>query len=232
MITIRRSDERGRGEHGWLSTRHTFSFAQYHDPAWMGWGALRVINEDRVAPGAGFPMHPHADMEILTWVLEGALEHRDTAGHQGVIRPGQVQRMSAGTGIRHSETNASAAVPVHLLQIWILPDRRGHEPGYEERALDDLDRRDRLGLLASPDGAQGSVRLHQDATVHVASLAPQVRAVHAFAPGRQGWLHVARGRLALDGTVLEAGDGAGLRGETSLAITALDEAELLLFDVP
>ncbi len=233
MITIRRSAERGHFDHGWLDTRHTFSFAGYHDPAQMGFRALRVINQDRVLPGQGFDTHGHRDMEILSYVLEGALAHRDSSGGGGVLRPGEVQRMSAGTGIRHSEFNGSAAAPVHFLQIWLLPDRPGHRPSSEPRAFPAEERRGRLRLVASPDGAEGSTVLHQDARVHAALLADGRTAELALAPGRHAWVQVARGAVEVNGTRLEAGDGAAISDEARLALTgrSAEEAELLVFDL-
>lgn len=232
MITLRRSDERGRAEHGWLDTRHTFSFADYHDPAHMGYSVLRVINEDRIAPAAGFPTHAHRDMEILTYVIEGALEHKDSLGHGSVIRPSEVQRMSAGSGISHSEYNASVAQPVHLLQIWILPERRGLEPGYEQRRFEPGDRRGRLQLLASRNGDADSVTLHQDAAVYVTHLASGESVRHTFASGRRAWVQLVHGRVRVDGILLETGDGAAVASVAELALVAEAEAEVLLFDLP
>jgi redox-sensitive bicupin YhaK (pirin superfamily) len=233
MITIRRSAERGHFDHGWLDTRHTFSFAGYRDPAQMGFRALRVINEDRVQPGEGFGLHGHQDMEILSWVLSGALAHRDTSGGGGVLRPGDVQRMSAGTGIRHAEMNGSAEEPVHFLQIWLLPDRPGHAPSYEQRTYAAEERRGRLRLIASPDGAEGSTVIHQDARVHAALLAEGQGASLPLRTGRYGWVQVARGTVDVNGTPLAAGDGAALAGEPQVAITgrSAEEAEVLVFDL-
>jgi hypothetical protein len=228
MISVRPAAERGHVNFGWLDTRHTFSFGQYYDPRYMGFGALRVINDDRVAPGAGFPMHPHADMEILTYVLEGALEHRDSIGNGAVIRPGEVQRMSAGTGIRHSEFNASQELPVHLLQIWILPERSGLAPGYEQKAIDVGDE---LTLLASRDGRDGSVTIHQDAGVFAARIVHDKPARHRLAPGRRAWLHVARGDAVLNGIALAAGDGAAVTDESELELGTRSGGEVLLFDL-
>jgi redox-sensitive bicupin YhaK (pirin superfamily) len=231
MITVRPSAERGLARHGWLESRHTFSFADYHDPAQMGFRALRVINEDRVQPGQGFGSHPHRDMEILTYVIEGALAHRDSTGSAGVIRPGDVQRMSAGTGIVHSEFNASREEPVHFLQIWVVPERRGLAPGYEQRMFPLAERMGRLRLLAAPDGRDGALRLHQDASVWGALLPAGTRVSHALAPGRHAWVQMVRGKLSLNGTPLAAGDGAATEGEEQLVLEAGDEAELLLFDL-
>jgi hypothetical protein len=232
MISIRRAKERGHADHGWLDTSHTFSFAEYVDPRHMGWGPLRVVNEDRVAPGAGFPTHAHRDMEIITYVLAGALEHRDSLGTGSVIRPGEVQRMSAGTGVRHSEYNASRTEPVHFLQIWIQPAQAGIAPGYEQKTFADAERRGRLRLIAAPDGADGAVTIHQDARVYAASLERGERVVHTLAAARLAWLQVARGAVRLDGERLEAGDGAGVARETSVTLEAVEPAEVLLFDLP
>lgn len=233
MIIPRPAAARGHARHGWLESWHSFSFADYFDPAHMGFGALRVINEDIVAPGTGFPMHGHRDMEIITWILDGALEHRDSMGHGEVIRPGEVQRMSAGTGVRHSEANPLADAATHLLQIWILPSRAGFEPSYEQTAYPDSELRNRLRLVASPDAEAGSVRIHQDARLFVARLDAGARVSHAFAPGRLGWLQVARGGLLANGAPFQAGDGAGLREERVIELVAGDGgAEVLLFDLP
>jgi quercetin 2,3-dioxygenase len=231
-IALRRAVDRGHANHGWLDTWHTFSFADYYDPRFMGFRVLRVINEDFVAPGRGFPTHAHRDMEILTYVLEGALQHRDSLGTGSVIRPGEVQRMSAGTGVRHSEANPSAEVPVHLLQIWIEPATRGIEPGYEQKAFAEDDRRGRLRLVASPDGADGSVTIHQDARLYATLLDVGRKIVHTLAPNRHAWVQVARGTLTLNGQTLEAGDGAAVSGETALTLVAEKDAEALLFDLP
>jgi redox-sensitive bicupin YhaK (pirin superfamily) len=228
MITIRPAAERGHANFGWLDTHHTFSFGHYYDPRHMGFGALRVINDDRVAPGAGFPTHPHADMEIITYVLEGALAHKDSTGTSAVIRPGEVQRMSAGTGIRHSEFNASADAPVHLLQIWLLPEREGLAPGYEQKAFEIGDG---LTLVASRDGRAGSVTVHQDAALWAAKLVPGEPARHALAPGRRAWLQVARGDAVLNGRKLSAGDGAAITGEAGLELGTEGGGEVLLFDL-
>ncbi len=231
-IVVRRASERGHADHGWLDTWHTFSFADYYDPRFMGFRGLRVINEDVVAPGTGFPTHGHRDMEILTYVLEGALEHRDSLGTGSVIRPGEVQRMSAGTGVRHSEANPSATAPVHLLQIWIEPAVAGITPGYEQKAFGDAERRGRLRLVASPDGADGSLTIHQDARLYATLLGPGQEVVHALAPGRHAWVQVARGALALADRRLGAGDGAAISGEPAVTLAAAEDAEALLFDLP
>ena len=231
MLTIRRAGARGHADHGWLDTRHTFSFADYYDPREMGFGSLRVINEDRVRPGAGFPTHGHRDMEILSYVLAGALEHRDSLGTGSVIRPGDVQRMSAGTGVMHSEYNASAAEPVHFLQIWILPERRGLAPGYEQNHFPAADRRGRLRLVASRDGRDGSLVIHADAHVYATLLEPGQAVTHALAANRHAWVQVAHGTVTLDGEALAAGDGAAVSGEGALALAAREPAEVLVFDL-
>ncbi|TMA83384.1 MAG: pirin family protein [Deltaproteobacteria bacterium] len=236
MITLRPAEERGHAQHGWLDSWHTFSFADYHDPAHMGFRQLRVINEDRVQPGAGFPTHPHADMEIVTYVLAGALEHKDSMGTGSVIRPGEVQRMSAGTGVTHSEFNASRTELVHLLQIWILPERRGLRPEYEQKEFPERERRRRLRLIAARDGADGAVTIHQDVRLYATLLAPGERVTHTFAPGRHAWVQVARGDVRLNGTPLTAGDGAAVSDERALDLVgepapAGGAGEVLLFDL-
>jgi len=231
-ISIRPARDRGHANHGWLDTLHTFSFADYRDPRHMGWGPLRVINEDRVAPATGFPTHAHRDMEIITYVLEGALEHRDSLGTGSVIRPGEVQRMTAGTGVRHSEYNASKTEAVHLLQIWIEPARTGLPPGYEQKTFSDADKRGRLRLIASSDGRDGSVTINQDAAVYATVLAPEQRVTHTLARRRRGWLQVARGALTLNGQTLAHGDGAAIEGAQVLEIQGIEPAEALLFDLP
>ena len=231
MIRIRRSGERGRAEHGWLSSRHTFSFADYHDPEQMGFRDLRVINEDRVQPGKGFGTHAHRDMEILTWVLAGALEHRDSLGNGSTIRPGDAQRMSAGTGVTHSEYNPSPGEPVHFLQIWILPAQPGIPPSYEQKHFPEAERRNALRLLASPDARDGSVRIHQDAAVHAALLDPGNSVRHGLGPGRHAWVQVARGAVDVAGSALHAGDGAALGDETAVELTAREPSEVVLFDL-
>ncbi|HVS10901.1 MAG TPA: pirin family protein [Planctomycetota bacterium] len=231
MIRVRRSEERGHFDFGWLDTHHTFSFGEYHDPAHMGFRHLRVINEDRVQPGAGFPTHGHRDMEILTWILAGALEHRDSLGNGSVIRPGDMQRMSAGRGVTHSEFNPSTSEPVHLLQIWILPERTGLEPSYEERTFAEGELAGRLRLLASRDAREGSVRIQQDAELLAGRFAPGQRIVHELAPGRHAWLQIARGGLRLAGEPLAAGDGAALSGEAAVEAEATEDCEVLVFDL-
>jgi redox-sensitive bicupin YhaK (pirin superfamily) len=231
MITFR--DRMGRGESrtGWLDSRHTFSFADYWDPVQMGFRTLRVINEDRVIPGAGFPTHGHRDMEIVTYVLSGALAHKDSLGNGATIRPGEVQRMSAGTGILHSEFNASKSEGVHFLQIWILPDRAGLKPSYEQKAFPAGERHGRLRLVASPNGAEGAVTLHQDARLYLGALGAGERVGYDAAKGRGLWLQVARGIVALDGTEMREGDGAAVEDQPSVAIEAETDSEVLLFDL-
>lgn len=231
MINIRPSDQRGGGDYGWLNTRHSFSFDQYYDPRFMGFRSLRVINEDVVAPAGGFPTHPHRDMEIITYVLEGALEHKDSLGTGSIIRPGDGQRMSAGRGIRHSEMNPSQTEPVHLLQIWITPDRSGYEPSYEQKAFSDDQKRGRLRLIAGPDGNDGSVTIHQDARLYVSLLGPGQEVAHELAKGRYAWLQVAKGAVELNGTMLNQGDGAAVEDEPKLRIKGIENAEVLLFDL-
>ena len=229
MIALRPANQRGRTAIDWLDSRHTFSFGDYYDLAHMGFRSLRVINDDRIAPGGGFGRHPHRDMEIVTCVLEGALEHRDSLGTGSVIRAGDVQRMTAGTGILHSEYNPSRAEPVHLVQIWILPERRGLAPGYEQKAFGDLD--NRLRLVASRDARDGALQIHQDAELYIARLKPGARVRHSFKDGRLGWLQVARGSVQANGQKLEQGDGAALKGAGELALEGQGDAEVLLFDM-
>ena len=233
MIEIRRSQERGLAEHGWLNTRHTFSFNDYHDPKYMGFRVLRVINEDRVQPGQGFGTHGHRDMEIISYVLDGALEHKDSIGTGSVIRPGDVQIMSAGTGIRHSEFNHSKTEPVHFLQIWVVPDRNGIAPRYEQKTFPDADKRGRLRLVGSSDGRDGSVVIHQDVKLFAAILKNAEEVTHALPTGRKGWLQVARGAVVVNGRDLHAGDGAAVEGEPAITVTAkTGGAEILVFDLP
>ena len=231
MLTIRRSGERGGGDHGWLKTQHTFSFNDYWDEKWMGFRSLRVINEDWVAPSSGFPTHPHRDMEIITYVLSGQLEHKDSLGTGSVILPGDGQRMSAGRGIRHSEFNPSPSEKVHLLQIWILPDKQGVEPGYEQKSFPEAEKRGRLRLIASSDGSDGSVKIHQDAKLFVTLLAPGEEVRHALGAKRHAWLQVAKGEIKLNGQRLGQGDGAAVSDEKELTIKATKDAEVLLFDL-
>lgn len=231
MLHVRHGNQRGHFDHGWLDTFHTFSFADYHDPAQMGFRSLRVINEDRVAPGQGFGMHGHRDMEIVTIVLEGALEHRDSLGNGEVLRPGELQRMSAGTGIRHSEFNPSPDEAVHLYQIWLLPGEKGLTPSYEQKPFDPAPRRNRFQLVAAPDGRDGSLTIHQDAELFLADLTPGARVTHRLQPSRAGWLQVLRGAVTLNGESLAAGDGAAVVDESALTVDADRDAEVLLFDL-
>jgi hypothetical protein len=231
MFTVRPAAARGHADHGWLDSWHSFSFADYHDPEHMGFSALRVINDDRIAKGGGFPPHPHRDMEIITYILEGALAHKDSMGTGSVIRRGDVQRMSAGTGVVHSEFNAAEG-KTRLLQIWIIPRMRGGQPGYEQKHFEDADLRDRLRLVASPDGRDGSVRMQQDAELYAARLGKGGAAKHRFAAGRRGYLQVAKGEVELDGKALREGDGVSIEAEPELDLKALSDAEILLFDLP
>ncbi|MCC8363698.1 pirin family protein [Lysobacter sp. A6] len=232
MQELRKSSERGRAEHGWLSSRHTFSFADYRDPRHMGFGPLRVINEDRVAPAQGFGTHGHADMEILSYVLDGALEHKDSMGNGSVLRYGDVQRMSAGTGVRHSEFNHSPESPVHFLQIWIFPDRNGLPPSYEEKHFDPASKRGVLRLIGSSDGRDGSMVIHQDASLFASILDGEDRVEHALQAGRGAYVHVARGSLDVGGQRLQAGDALKITSEASIVLANGDDAEILLFDLP
>ena len=233
MISVRPADERGVANLGWLDSRHTFSFGHYYDPQHMGFGPLRVINEDRVRPGAGFDTHGHRDMEIISYVLEGALEHKDSIGTGSVIRPGDVQRMSAGSGIRHSEYNASASEPVHFLQIWLMPNEDGLSPSYEQKTFADAEKRGRLRLVASRDGRDGSVRIHQDADLYAALLDKEESVTHVLPGGRRGWIQVVRGAIEVNGKSLRAGDGAAASDLPTLVVKAsVDGSEFLLFDLP
>ena len=232
MLTLRPARERGHADHGWLDSWHSFSFADYYDPTHMGYSVLRVINDDRIAKGGGFGPHPHRDMEIVTYILDGALGHRDSMGNGSVIRPGDVQRMSAGSGVVHSEVNAHDGA-TRLLQIWILPQDKGGAPGYEQIHFSDKDLRDRLRLIASPDGREGSVRIQQDATIHAGRLRAGTRLQHRLAPGKKAYLQVARGELSLNGSQqLREGDGVMVEAEPSVDIEATTDAELLLFELP
>jgi len=231
MVTVRRSGDRGRFDFGWLDTRHTFSFGEYHDPKWMGYRWLRVINEDWVAPGRGFGTHPHRDMEIITYVVSGALAHKDSTGAEGTIRPGDVQRMTAGRGVTHSEFNPSEKERTHLLQIWILPRERGLEPSYEQEHFDESQRRGRLRLIASPDGADGSVTIQQDVRVYAAHLVTGDRAGFDLGPGRAAWVQVVGGEVTANWTRLNAGDGAAIEGEPRVDISASKDSEVLVFDL-
>ncbi len=232
MIVKRPANERGRGNHGWLDTRHTFSFSDYHDPEHMGFRVLRVINEDRVQPGQGFGMHGHRDMEIITYVLEGELAHQDSLGHGAALRPGELQHMTAGTGIRHSEFNPSNTAPVHLYQIWLLPDRPGHQPGYDQKAFPESERNARLRVVASPDGRDGSLTIHQDAEVFLSRLGVGQEVSHSLRPGRHAWMQALRGAVQLNGVELAAGDGAAVSDETTLIIKSAQPAEIMLLDLP
>jgi quercetin 2,3-dioxygenase len=231
MMTLRKSEERGQADHGWLFARHSFSFADYFDPRQMGFRSLRVINEDRVQPGAGFPTHGHRDMEILTWILEGALEHKDSTGGGGVIRPGEMQYMSAGSGVQHSEFNASKRELVHLLQIWIQPDIAGTPPRYGQRSFADALERGGWVALASPDGRDGSIAIRQDATVLVARLDGQAQLVHKLDAGRHAWVQVARGELGVNGQRLRQGDALALSDERKIELGVGKRAEVLVFDL-
>lgn len=231
MITVRKSNERGHANHGWLDSYHTFSFADYRDPAHMHFRSLRVMNEDWVAPGQGFGRHPHSDMEIVTYVFEGQLEHQDSMGNGSVLRPGDFQRMSAGTGVEHSEFNPSADQRVHLYQIWLFPSERGLEPSYEERKFSSSEKQDRLRLVASPDGRENSLTIHTDANVYLGNLAAGVNTSHELQPGRHAWLQVLRGTVQLGDVELTAGDAAAMTDETDVNLTAVEPAEVMLFDL-
>lgn len=231
MITVRKSHERGHANHGWLDTYYSFSFASYHDPAQMGFSSLRVINDDRVAPAGGFPTHGHRDMEIITYVLEGSLEHKDSMGNGSVIYPGDVQRMSAGTGITHSEYNPSKSEPLHLLQIWIVPDQLKVVPSYQQIHFTVDQKRNHLQLIASPDGRDGSVTIYQDAFVYATVLEPGHTVTHVTPPQRCAYVHVARGEAVLNGQILSAGDGARIVGEPTLSLLTHSSAEVLLFNL-
>ena len=231
MITVLPSSERFHTDAGWLDSRHTFSFGEHYDPERLGFRSLRVINDDRVEPARGFGSHSHRDMEIITYVLSGQLGHKDSMGNGSLIRPGEVQRMSAGTGVTHSEMNASRADPVHFLQIWIVPDRSGHQPGYEQKMFPEAERRGKLRIVASPDGRDGSVNIHQDALVRAALLEPGEKVSYPLPPGRHAWVQVARGTVELNGQTLREGDGAAVSDEDRLDLTAKDSSEVLLFDL-
>ena len=231
MITLRRSTDRGYADHGWLKSFHTFSFADFHDPAQMGFGNLRVINEDRIAPGTGFGTHGHRDMEIVSYVLEGALAHQDSMGNGEAIRPGEVQRMTAGSGVRHSEFNHAQDAPAHFLQIWILPNAANLTPGYEQKAFSEADKRGQLRLVAAPDGRDGAVTLHADALIRAGLFDGEESAELALDPARRTWVHLARGSLTVNGQVLQAGDAMGLVGLTQLSLGQGQGAEVLVFDL-
>jgi redox-sensitive bicupin YhaK (pirin superfamily) len=231
MFEIRRAEERGAADFDWLNSKHTFSFGHYHDPEHMGFGPLRVINEDRVQPGRGFDTHGHRDMEIISYVLEGELKHKDNMGNGSIIRPGDLQRMSAGTGVRHSEFNHSNRDEVHFLQIWILPEKAGLKPGYEQKTYRVEDKRGALCLVGSRDGRDGSVTIHQDVDLYATCLGDGEETAHEFASGRKGWVQVARGRAQVNGTALQAGDGVALAGETAITLRGMSDSEMLLFDM-
>ncbi|HEY0984330.1 pirin family protein [Schlesneria sp.] len=232
MLQIRKSNDRGHANHGWLNTYHTFSFASYRDPRHMGFRSLRVMNEDWVAPGQGFGTHPHQDMEIVTYVLEGALEHKDSMGNGEVLRPGEFQRMTAGTGITHSEFNPSPTEPVHLYQIWLFPSEKGLEPSYEQRRFPESDRHNELQLVASPSGEHGSLLIHQDARIYLGNLDKGSQIHQQFASNRHAWLQVLRGSVTVNGQRLETSDGVAVSDEAELAIQAAENAEIMLFDLP
>ena len=232
MLTLRSSTERGHAHHGWLESHHTFSFADYYDGRHMGWSVLRVINDDTVQPGRGFPTHAHRDMEIISYVLEGELEHKDSTGTGSVIRPGDVQLMSAGRGVQHSEFNPSPQNPVHFLQIWIVPKFSGVAANYQQKFFDAAEKRGRLRLLVSEDGRDGSLKMHQDARVYAALLDGSEQIEHKIAPGRRAYVHVARGEVSLNGQRLGAGDGVKIENEQTLSLSGGNDAEVLLFDLP
>jgi redox-sensitive bicupin YhaK (pirin superfamily) len=232
MITLRPASERGHGQHGWLDTYHTFSFNDYHDPQQMGFRVLRVINEDRVKPGSGFGTHGHRDMEIITYVLEGAVAHKDSLGNGSILRPGEFQCMTAGTGIQHSEFNPSESEPVHLYQIWLLPDRRGLTPSYDQRAFPEEERQNKLRVVASPDGRDGSLTIHQNAEVFLTTLGASDQVTHTLASGRHAWIQVLRGAVKLNDLDLAAGDGAAVSDESFVTLLAAQSSEAMLFDLP
>ncbi len=231
MINILKSNDRGHADHGWLNTRFTFSFADYYDPKHVEFRTLRVMNDDRVAGGGGFPTHPHRDMEIVTYVLEGALQHEDSMGNGSVIKPGDVQYMSAGTGVAHSEFNASETEPVHLYQIWMFPDKNGYKPAYDQKNFSDTEKRGKLRLLVSPDGRDGSVKIRQNNELYATVLGDGDRVQHELKPERHAYVQVAKGSVKLNGTTLESGDGAAISAEKTLELTGVKEAEVLVFDL-
>ena len=231
MLDIRHAEERGATNFDWLNSKHSFSFGHYHDPKHMGFGPLRVINEDRVQPGRGFDTHGHRDMEIISYVLEGALEHRDSMGNGSIIRPGDVQRMTAGTGVRHSEFNQSKTELVHFLQIWILPEKQGLEPGYEQKTFGEEEKRGKLRLVGSRDGRDGSVTIHQDVDLYATRLGEGDESTHQLGAWRKGWIQVARGRAEINGMALQVGDGVALADETGITLRGRSDAEILLFDM-
>ena len=228
---LRPSNARGTADFGWLKSKHSFSFGSYFDPEHIGFGALRVINEDRVAPSGGFPTHPHQNMEIISYVISGALEHKDSLGTGSVIRPGELQRMSAGTGVQHSEYNHSDTDPVHFLQIWIVPEKDSLAPSYEQKAFPPADRRNTLRLIGSPDGRDGSLVIHQDVNLYDSLLETDATQTHVISTGRKVWLQVVKGSLRANGEVLVAGDGLGILGPGEVQLTSLDDTEFLLFDL-
>jgi len=231
MILVRKSNDRGHADHGWLDSRFTFSFSDYYDPQRVQFRTLRVMNDDRIAGGGGFPTHPHRDMEIVTYVLEGALAHKDSMGNGSVIKPGDVQYMSAGTGVAHSEFNASDSETAHLYQIWMFPDRQGYKPAYDQKHFTDADKRGKLRLVVSPDGRDGSVQIRQDNELYATVLAPGESVEHTLKPDRHAYVQVARGSVTLNGEPLEAGDGAAISAEKSLRLAGVSDAEVLLFDL-
>lgn len=230
MLTIRKADDRGHADHGWLDSHHTFSFADYYDPAHMGFRALRVINDDRVAGGRGFGAHPHRDMEIISYVLEGALAHKDSTGNGGIIRPGDVQKMSAGRGVTHSEMNPEKA-PVHFLQIWLMPTERGIAPSYDQKTFADADKRGKLRVVASPDGRDGSIVIHADAVLHAGLFDAGETSTLELATGRHAWIHVARGTVKVNGQEVSDGDGVALSNEDKVSIEGVANGEVLVFDL-
>ncbi len=230
-LVLRRSEERGKANFGWLDSKHSFSFGHYHDPKHMGFGALRVINQDRVAPAGGFPTHPHSDMEIISYVLDGALEHKDSIGTGSVIRPGDIQRMSAGSGVRHSEFNASKTEPVHFLQIWIIPEKKGLKPSYEQKTFGVDEKRGQLRLIGSRDGREGSITIHQDVDLYASVLKAGETVTHSIPEGRGAWVQVARGGVNVNGTALKAGDGLSISEGGTLTIEGTGDGEVLLFDL-
>jgi redox-sensitive bicupin YhaK (pirin superfamily) len=232
MLTIRKSDDRGHFNHGWLNTYHTFSFSRYYDPQHMGFRALRVINEDFVAPGKGFGSHPHDNMEILTYIVQGALEHKDSLGTGSVIKPGDIQRMTAGTGITHSEFNPSKSEPVHLLQIWLEPAQEGHKPSYDQKHFSEADRKDRLRLIASPDAADGSIKVTEDIRLYASLLSEGKKVSLDLKPGRHAWVQVVQGPIRVNDLTLESGDGAAVSDESRLEIAAGADSEFIVFDLP
>ncbi len=231
MIHIRKSEDRGHASHGWLDSRFTFSFADYFDPQHLEFRTLRVMNDDRIAGGGGFPTHPHRDMEIVTYVLDGALAHKDSMGNGSVIKPGDVQYMSAGTGVAHSEFNASEKIPVHMYQIWMYPDKQGHKPAYDQKHFDAAEKRGKLRLVVSPDGREGSVKIRQDNELYATVLAPGQTVKHPLQPERHAYVQVARGSVTLNGCKLTTGDGAAISQEKAIELTGVEDAEVLLFDL-